>query len=165
MIVHSQLKFNLELKNLKFLWYSLGVKSWCFSCDKMDWTYKFCAVMNVVTMCILCFFLDAHSVVSLNEPWFTCYWSKSSDSPNIFVWWILCHFNSGPQPVLERFLRRRIQGVHILIFVASRFWSSGNQFCSGRHFKLESDKPQAITVYLSPCLCSSVQFNWTHFNV
>ena len=56
MIVHSQLKFNLELKNLKFLWYSLGVKSWCFSCDKMDWTYKFCAVMNVVTICILCFF-------------------------------------------------------------------------------------------------------------
>ena len=50
-------------------------------------------------------------------------------------------------------------------FVALRFWSSVNQFCSGGHFKLESDELQAITVYLSPCLCSSVQFNWTHFNV
>ena len=78
---HFQLKFNLVLK---FLLYSLGVKSWCFSCDKMDWTYKFCAVMNVVTMCFLCVFLDAHSVISLNEPWFTWYCSKSSDSPNIF---------------------------------------------------------------------------------
>ena len=47
---------------------------------------------------------------------------------------------------------------HILIFVASRFWSSGNQFCSGRHFKLESDKPQAITVFHSPCLCFSIRF-------
>ena len=35
---------------------------------------------------------------------------------------------------------------------------SFNQFCSGRHFKLETDKPQAITVYLSPCLFSSIQF-------
>ena len=85
MIFHFQLKFNLVLKFnfvLKFLLYSLGVKSWCFSCDKMDWAYKFCAVMNVVTISILCFFRCAQRDITewtlihmllIKIIWFTWY--------------------------------------------------------------------------------------------
>ena len=145
-------------------------------------------------------FLDAHSVISLNEPWlikilwFTryiwislldgfCfisiqghsrYWSDScGEGYKVFSlhWCLIRNQNLEMSWTSEHQHTFQTQS-HFLYsateleqlkkwysyFVASRFWSSGNQFCSGRHFKLESDKPQAITVYLSPCLCCSIQF-------